>query len=357
MAGRAGRPQFDNEGIAITLAPEEVVQQIRKETAEAQKKRQTVDHAKLRRAVYAHARTQAAKTGNASWDPDLHQKLVQGQPAPLRSHTKIGADQILAIGLPDLQTPEEPWYKNLPPSMNLHIQTVVEHLLMDDRSRDAAKKQLKQLTENLMALGIVDQHGNHVNGKMIRDLRGMDGPFVYFCLREAELDYFQMRELVEFLTDHDVIHKRIQRQSDEKKREWVKNRLRDLRRERGMVTWEEVEEEYDSKYPRQLSFVEKINQQFLQKVPHPELHGGKVQKNIWATMEDQQLSFMDFVESHQLQNEEGNLFSYLTRAMKMAEVLHDATHLGDFYLIERSIRRILGSIDERVLEDANASAT
>ena len=31
MSGRAGRPQFDSEGIAITLAPEDVVQDFRRE--------------------------------------------------------------------------------------------------------------------------------------------------------------------------------------------------------------------------------------------------------------------------------------------------------------------------------------
>jgi len=38
MAGRAGRPQFDTEGIAITLAPEEIVQEFRKEIRDLKKR-------------------------------------------------------------------------------------------------------------------------------------------------------------------------------------------------------------------------------------------------------------------------------------------------------------------------------
>src|SRR6185295_11336800 len=38
MAGRAGRPQFDDRGLAITLAPEEVVSELKKELKDAKKR-------------------------------------------------------------------------------------------------------------------------------------------------------------------------------------------------------------------------------------------------------------------------------------------------------------------------------
>lgn len=351
MAGRAGRPQFDKEGIAITLAPEDVVLALRKETNEAQKRRHSIDENKIRKAVYARARADAAKMGNMIWDADTHQALVKGQPAPLRSHTHITADQILAIGLPDLQQTPDEKLLNLPPSMNLNIQTVVDHLLIDSKTKLTARKQLQFLTENLIALGVLDAGGTQISGHMIRDLRGMDGLFVYHCLREHDLPYEGLRQLVEYLVDHDTIHKRLQRQMDEKKREWIKSRLREARKENPLVGWEDVEAEYDRRFPRELSPIERIHQGFLGKVPHPELHGGKVYKTIWATMEDQQLRFMDYVEQNQLQTEEGNLFSYLTRTMKVSEVLHEGTHLDEFHAIQRNIRQVLGTIDARVLED------
>ena len=54
------------------------------------------------RAVYGRARNDAQRKGDVIWTPELHQELVKGEPAELRSKTKITAEQVLAIGLPDL---------------------------------------------------------------------------------------------------------------------------------------------------------------------------------------------------------------------------------------------------------------
>lgn len=354
MAGRAGRPQFDAEGIAITLAPEEFTQMFRKEISEAQKRRHSIDAAKVRKSVMAKVRSEAQKMGNPIWDKDTHETLVKGQPAPLRSHTQITADQILAIGLPDLQAPLDNNLLSLPPAFRLHMQTVVDHLLIDEKSKLQARKQLQHLTDNLVALGILDEHGQQQAGHMIRELRGVDGPFVYYCLRKQDFPYPQLRELVEFLVDHDTIHKRLQRQEEDKKREWVRQRIKELRAENPFITREDAEAEYALKFPRQLSAIEQVHQEFLKVVPHPELHGGKTQKTIWATMEEERLGFMDFVERHQLQNEEGNLFSYLARVMKVAETLHQASGLEEFFYLQRTVRHKLATIDMRVLEELSS---
>src|SRR5262249_8253632 len=116
------------------------------------------------------------------------------------------------------------------------------------------------------------------------------------------------------------------------------------------VSWEDVEEEYERTFPRQLTFIEEVHAEFVAGVPHPELHGGKVAKTIWATIEDAQLGFMDFVEQEGLQSEEGNLFSYLARVMKTARMLHEVTHVDHFATIETEVRRRLSVIDERVLD-------
>ena len=258
MAGRAGRPQFDTEGIAITLAPEEVVQEVRKELKELQKGKYTVDEAKIRRAVYTRQKADAQRSGGVSWDPEVHGKLVGGQPLPLRSKTVVTADQILAMGLPDLATeplktpsaealPAGPeaeapakaadaapasapapateasdTQSDLPPSMNLNIRTVIDHLFVDDRTKQASRKRLEMLVENLQALGILDEHGQHKSGQMIRQLRGIDGPFVYYCLKNHDLPYVMMRELCEYLVDHDAIQKLLSRKDDDKRWEWIR---------------------------------------------------------------------------------------------------------------------------------------
>src|SRR4051812_30450273 len=56
MAGRAGRPQFDDRGLAITLAPEQVVVDLKKEL-----KRAPHDEAKVKKSVYGRARADAQK--------------------------------------------------------------------------------------------------------------------------------------------------------------------------------------------------------------------------------------------------------------------------------------------------------
>ena len=42
------------------------------------------------------------------WTPEVHAELVKGEPAELRSKTRITAEQVLAIGLPDLTAAKIP---------------------------------------------------------------------------------------------------------------------------------------------------------------------------------------------------------------------------------------------------------
>src|SRR5690349_14571523 len=191
MAGRAGRPQFDDKGLAITLAPEDIVSDLKKELRDAAKK--GPDHeAKVKKSVYNRARSEAQRKGDIAWTPEVHAELVKGEPAELRSKTKITAEQVLAIGLPDLAAEKLPGAPtssaaddaqqrmadaeaSLPPSMRLDIVTVIENLLLDDRERRGLQKTLAQLVDNMKAIGVIDEHGKQVTGQMIRELQGMDG--------------------------------------------------------------------------------------------------------------------------------------------------------------------------------------
>src|SRR3954466_4810938 len=101
MSGRAGRPQFDDKGLAITLAPEQIVSDLKKELKDAAK-RAAYDEAKVKKSVYNKAKSEAQRKGDIVWTPEVHAELVKGEPAELRSKTKITAEQVLAIGLPDL---------------------------------------------------------------------------------------------------------------------------------------------------------------------------------------------------------------------------------------------------------------
>jgi hypothetical protein len=117
-----------------------------------------------------------------------------------------------------------------------------------------------------------------------------------------------------------------------------------------MVSWEDVEAEYERQFPRELTPIEVVHAEFLAQLPHQELHGGKRFKNIWAQMEDENLDFLDFDEKHSLAYEEGNLFSYLARVMRVARMLHEVTEIGEFATVEQGIRTRLSVIDERVMD-------
>ncbi|HUS65934.1 MAG TPA: DEAD/DEAH box helicase [Kofleriaceae bacterium] len=352
MAGRAGRPQFDSEGIAIALAPETVVQEIRKEVSDAKKRGYSIDEEKVRKTVYARARSDAQRNADATWDAAVHQGLVRGEPAELSSRTRITADQILAIGLPDLTATslaEEPGAASTePPWMRLDILAIVENLLLPDRERREAHKLLARVTDNLRALGVIDEHGVQVAGEIIGKLHGLDGLFIYHTLMNHQLDYEDLRELCEFLVDHDIVQRLLDRKDEDKKAEWIREKLREMRQGGAIADWSDAEAEYDKAFPRVPTRIELIHQEFSARVPHPELHGGKSRKTVWATIEEQGLGFLEMVDRHRLAHEEGNLFTYLARVMKVAKMIHEAAGLEQLATIELRIRTYLAVIDARL---------
>ena len=354
MAGRAGRPQFDDKGLAITLAPEQVVTDLKKEL----KNQKDVERA--RKTVYGRARNDAQRKGDVIWTPEMHQELVKGEPAELRSKTKITAEQVLAIGLPDLAAQQLPGDEaaqrmaeaeaSLPPSMRLDIVTVIDNLLLTERERKELQKILSQLVANMRAIGVLDEHGKQVSGEMIRELQGMDGLFIYFVLFNHQLDYVELRQLVEYLIDHDIIQRQLNRKGEDEKKEWMRTWLREQRFENPHVTWDDAEAQWEKEHPRPLTKIEQIHQEFASKVPHPELHGGKKAKDTWAQLEDGGFSFLEFVEKHHLQHEEGNLFSYLIRVMNFAQKLYEASQLSELQDMADRVKQLLGRIDMRFVE-------
>jgi superfamily II DNA/RNA helicase len=346
MAGRAGRPQFDDKGLAITLAPEAVTSDIKKEM-----KRPGADHAKVAKSVYGRARAEAQRKNDLIWTPELHAELVRGEPAELRSKTKISAEQVLAIGLPDLTaTALDEVEASLPPSMRLDIATVIDHLLLTERERKELKQTLSQLVANLRAIGVLDEHGTQVSGQMIRELQGMDGLFIYYVLFNHQLDYVELRSLVEYLIDNEIIQRQLDRKGEDEKREWMRAKLRELRIENPHVTWDDVETQWEKEHPRELTKIEVIHGEFSGKVPHPELHGGKKPKTTWAQLEDSGVGFLEFVEKHSLEHEEGNLFTYLVRVMNFAQKLYEASQLTEFEDMAGRVKTLLGRIDLRLVD-------
>jgi hypothetical protein len=359
MAGRAGRPQFDDRGLAISLAPEEIVVDLRKELKEAGK-RGKVDEVKIRKTVYGRAKNDAVRNREILWTPEVHAELVAGEPAELRSKTKITAEQVLAIGLPDLTTTSLPGHvagaprvldaveASLPPSMRLDVVTVIDHLLLEPRARAELHKVLAMLVDNMKAIGVIDEHGKQVRGEMIKDLQGMDGLFVYHLLRNEQLDYEDYRAVVELLVDHEAVQRIFDRKTEDVKREWCRAKLRELREANGQAQWEDAEAAWDRDHPYEPSRMEQALARFCAEVPHPELHGGKKQKRIWAMMEDDKLGFLDVVEREGIQHEEGSLFSYLIRCMNTARKLGEASELSQFTELAEKLKLVLAAVDARL---------
>ena len=359
MAGRAGRPQFDDKGFAIVLAPEEVVVELKKELKDAAK-RPAYDESKVRKNVYNRNKSEAQKRGDVTWSPESHDELVRGAPADLNSRTKISAEQVLAIGLPDLAEVILPGTDvavaraeveaGLPASLRLDIVSVIDNLLLEDRPKRDMHKILAQLVDNLKSVGVINEHGSQVKGDMIGMLQGMDGLFIYYTLFNHVLDYVDMRAMVEYLIDHDIIQRHLDRKVEDKKREWIKIKLREMREANSQVAWEDAEAEYDKQFPRPLTKIEIIHSEFAGVVPHPELHGGRKPKSVWALLEDENLTFLEFVEREGLQHEEGNLFSYLVRVMNFARKLGEASKLDEFTDLAERVRASIARVDIRLLD-------
>ena len=368
MSGRAGRPQFDSEGVAITLAPEDVVQEFRKEVKAAKKRGKNVDEGQILRATYSRAQAAAAQKDDVTYDRVAHQNLVKGQPAELRSKTKINPEQILAIGLPDLKvavlgeereilasgTAASSKSDESGASPKLDIARVVDKLLLSDRDKREAHKRLAQVTANMKALGVVDEEGQQISGEIIRSLQGMDSLFVYSVFKGLDPDPDQAAEMAEFLVNNDSVQRILDRKDIEKKRAWIKERLSERRRDNPQVSWEDVEEEFDEKFPRSVTFMEELHGDFTALLPHPELHGGKRPKAVWAAIADGEMEFLEFVNKHGLSKEEGSLFGYLIRVMKVAKKIAEATSSPSFASLESEIREYLGKVDARILKEAKS---
>ena len=239
---------------------------------------------------------------------------------------------------------------SLPPSMRLDIVTVIDNLLLGDRDRRELQKTLSQLVANMRAIGVLDEHGKQISGDMIRQLQGMDGLLIFYILFNHQLDYVELRQMVEYLIDHDIIQRQLDRKGEDEKREWMRTKLRELRLENPHVTWDDVEAQWEKEHPRELTKIELIHSEFSAKVPHPELHGGKKAKNTWAQLEESGLGFLEFVEKHGLEHEEGNLFSYLVRVMNFAQKLGEASQLSEFEDMAERVRKVLSRVDTRLLE-------
>jgi hypothetical protein len=186
---------------------------------------------------------------------------------------------------------------------------------------------------------------------MIRELQGMDGLLIYYILFNHQLEYIELRELVEYMVDHDIIQRQLDRKGEDAKKEWCRAKLRELREAGAQATWDDAIAEYEKAHPRVLTKIELIHQEFSGKVPHPELHGGKKPKNVWAQLEDGGgIGFLEFVDRHHLEHEEGNLFTYLIRVMNFASKLGQVSSLSELDDMAERIKAMLGRIDIRMAE-------
>ncbi len=374
--GRAGRPQFDSEGLADRVwRPRRWSRRCARRSRTPGRRAIGSTRRRSARASYARARADAQRRGEVIWDDRVHQQLVQGEPAALSSRTQITAEQVLAIGLPDLAkevlpgsavtaqgagdddalaspppvAPVREAEASLPAYMRLNIVTVVDNLLLSEGAKLQMHKLLAQVTDNLRAIGVIDEHGQQIAGEMIRKLHGMDGLFIVLRAdeRAARVRAVPRADRVPGRARH---HPEAARPQGRGQAARVDPRASarapqgqpagELGGRRGGVR---------ARVPARARLdIELMHQRFSATVPHPQLHGGKMYKNIWAQIEDGNLTFLDFVERHRLQHEEGSLFSYLIRVMNFAKNLSEATFMEQFTNIEQRVRSCLSMVEMRL---------
>ena len=74
---------------------------------------------------------------------------------------------------------------------------------------------------------------------------------------------------------------------------------------------------------------------------------------VWWTQgfaEEEDISFMKFIERENLGHEEGSLFSYLVRVMNFGNKLHEATKLDTFATIAEKVRSRIAAVDRRMAD-------
>ena len=209
---------------------------------------------------------------------------------------------------------------SLPPSMRLDIVTVIENLLLDRARAPGAAEVLAQLVDNLKAIGVIDEHGKQVSGQMIRELQGMDGLFIFYILFNHQLDYVELRELVEYLIDHDIIQRVLDRKGEDAKKEWMRTKLRELRVENPQSRGRTSRRLYEKEHPRELTKIELHPQRVRRQGPASRAaRRQEGEERVGAARGQWRLTFLEFVDKHGLEHEEGNLFSYLVRVMNFAQ--------------------------------------
>ena len=88
---------------------------------------------------------------------------------------------------------------------------------------------------------MIDEHGKQVAGEMIRELQGMDGLFIYYVLFNHQLEYVELRELVEYLIDHDIIQRLLDRKGEDEKRSGCGPGCASSAIDNPQVTWDDAE--------------------------------------------------------------------------------------------------------------------
>ena len=124
--------------------------------------------------------------------PDLSDEGLQGQ-ADLE---KEAAKAAVGEGVVEEERPAVPEGpvtdlsapKDDAKARRLNIRTVIDHLLLPDHLKWEAHKRLAQITRNLQALGVLDATGRQIDGEIIGQIRGLDGPFVWYALKDRVLD-------------------------------------------------------------------------------------------------------------------------------------------------------------------------
>lgn len=358
IAGRAGRPGFDDEGSVRVLGTEEEIESVKRRAkmTAAQEEGDAAKQRKLqRRAAKLGGKSQKGSGGRdktVSWNRSTFDRLVAAEPEMLVPRFQTSHSMFLNV-LHGEDDPEERLLRLAKEAAN----TDREANPALDPGRNAYLRQFGDIYRSLLQAGLIERVSNDEGSKLrvVRDLPddfALNQPLTPFAL--AALDLLDP-ESADFSMDIISVIESVM--EDPSAVLYAQQRkARDIAfaamREEGLE-YEERRDRIDAvTWPQPLS--ELITPAFHTfAITNPWVRGREPSpKRIVREMVEEGLTFSQFVAKYDLTRSEGVLLRYLSDTYRaLRQVLPDSYKTDQIDQVTDWLRELLGSVDTSLLAE------
>jgi superfamily II RNA helicase len=318
IAGRAGRPGFDTSGYVVVQAPEHVIENEKAKAKAAAKNAALREHQRAKRT--SKAQLKKPPEGTVVWTEKTFDKLVAGEPEPLRSQMKV--DNAMLVNVVAREEDAFP---------------VLRRLLMDNhedrRTQLAHARRALRLARSLVQNGVLkrldetDEFGRrYVLTVELPEDFALNQPLALFAL--AALDLLDAESPTYVLDIVSVIESVLDpprqilfAQQHEARGEAIAEMKADgLEYDERMALLEDVS------WPRPMAdLLEPVFETYRQS--HPWLPLDALDpKSVVRDMYEQGMGFTDFVGRYKIARSEGLLLRYLSDAYRTLRQTVPDTH-------------------------------